>query len=1081
MYKFSLVLLAICLQASSVRISEVMSNPQGSEYENEFIELFNRSDHVMQINGWILSDGTGIDTLIHWFGPEAMKSQGYALILDPGYNYELGPYTDLIPDSIPVYTISTDASFGSGGLSNSGESVIIRNQDSSSLTQMSWTRASENGYSWERASVDSTDSVAIWVQSLNVNGTPGFRNSVMPPPWNLALNKAEVSRAVIGEPIELELTLKNTGEHEITDFSVFITYDENQNNEFENDEWNDFKTYTQTIESQGTLVLPIQIFDLQPGVHKLAVHVFTLHDDGADDNSKWVEVAGLTPVNAVSISEIMHSPTSEQQGEWIELKNISRVPVSLQGWTLSDANQTRHLITDQLLYLQPESLITLTGEVAIGEYFSLAPEQMIILNSWPTLNSSSDSVRIYDATDHSVAKAFYRGSWGDVGASLERRHLELRPFESDNWLPCIDPDGGTPSQVNGQQLTHLALRIEHVNVNMISSVGPAPVSVTILFSNQGLDTIRSLQAEAGVSVSWEGILTSFMSDSLVFLSDDIPPGFSDFPIRIFQGVVCLADTSVQIILGFPAGQIALNEIHYLPSEDQEEYLELINISSVPLCLEGWQFEDRSGTKGFIESQMTVPEGGLAVLCKDAAIMSDWINNGTPVLEVNPWPSLNNTSDSILIFDPLDRRQLSLGYDADWGGDIGKSMERLALWKHVEASTSWATCLDSTGITPGRLNSVQVPEVNVMLDKLSVLDSILFVDEQFTLQLAVTNAGREVIQGADIEVQVIQTNQTVFESRSELVPIEAGDTLRLPLDLKLDHCGWFDVLAQVYLPSDGLLSDNQCVTRVYLSCLSSPLIVNEVMPVPATEEGEWIEIYNRSDRSVDIDNWRLSDNSLSEKIIIDSTCIIPADDYLILTAVGFGEQWLSSVTNQEVPSFPTLNNTEDQVILYDPQGFQVDDLSWTEFTSMVEGRSLERIRSDYPGSDPRNWGLCLDETGSTAGRENSLDLDMLPKQLSISLSPNPFSPDGDGMADDLVIYFELPFEQGVLSMMIFDMAGRKIAEPVLVKPIGHRGQCIWQGDANYGGKAVTGLYIMKLLIDDLSGHVYEVLKKIYIVR
>ena len=87
MHKTGLVLLAICIQASDIRISEVMSNPQGSEYENEFIEIFNATDGVMQINGWILSDGNGEDSISHLSGPIGIQPAHYALIMDPGYNY----------------------------------------------------------------------------------------------------------------------------------------------------------------------------------------------------------------------------------------------------------------------------------------------------------------------------------------------------------------------------------------------------------------------------------------------------------------------------------------------------------------------------------------------------------------------------------------------------------------------------------------------------------------------------------------------------------------------------------------------------------------------------------------------------------------------------------------------------------------------------------------------------------------------------------------------------------------------------------------------------------------------------------
>ena len=211
MRRISLVLLAIALQASDIRISEVMANPQGSEYENEFIELYNTSSYVIHINGWVLSDGSGLDSLIYLSGPEGVRPYGYAVILDPSYNFDTGPYHDLMPDSTTLYTISTDATLGSGGLSNSGESVIIRSPDTSMVSQMSWSSATDNGYSWERVTMETPDSLAQWEQSLVVNGTPGYRNSRELPEFNLELVIIDIVPSEGRQAIDISLLIWNRG------------------------------------------------------------------------------------------------------------------------------------------------------------------------------------------------------------------------------------------------------------------------------------------------------------------------------------------------------------------------------------------------------------------------------------------------------------------------------------------------------------------------------------------------------------------------------------------------------------------------------------------------------------------------------------------------------------------------------------------------------------------------------------------------------------------------------------------------------------------------------------------------------
>ncbi len=410
MYKISLCMLAICLQASDIRISEVMSNPQGSEYENEYIEIYNSSNHVIYINGWILSDGNGVDTLIHFSGPTGLQVHEYALILDPGYDFISGPYLPLIPDSIPIYTISTGSSFGSSGLSNSGESVIIYNPDSSIISQMTWSSASDNGYSWERVSVKHPDSTAVWQQSLTENGTPGFLNSVTKPQHNLSLIDAVVTHTAPGEAVEILLTIRNSGENIVSDFSITSYQDDNQNGIQDTGEWNQSQKYMTPLIPEGDLELSVMLFKLEPGIHHVETWISSEGDGVSSDDTLCFQIKGPYPFDVVSITEIMSSPTSEQGGEWIEIKNLSTKPISLQGWALSDANRTRHLISDSLLFLQPDSFFTFCAKPEVLEYFTLSSDQALALDSWPTLNSASDSVRLFDATDHLIARIFYRGS-----------------------------------------------------------------------------------------------------------------------------------------------------------------------------------------------------------------------------------------------------------------------------------------------------------------------------------------------------------------------------------------------------------------------------------------------------------------------------------------------------------------------------------------------------------------------------------------------------------------------------------------------------------------------------------------------
>nr|MBC8374604.1 lamin tail domain-containing protein [FCB group bacterium] len=1073
--------LAICLHANDIRISEVMSNPQGSEYENEFIEIFNATDHVMQINGWVLSDGNGVDTISHLSGPIWIQPSHYALIMDPGYNFLTGPYPDITNDSLPVYTISTDASFGSGGLSNGGESVIIRSPDSSSSSEMSWTTSTENGYSWERVSVSSADSLSSWLQSIDINGTPGYRNSVTPPLINLSLIGIEYESLLNSEPVEILLHIKNLGEYLVSEFDVSVYRDDNQNGEKDEQEWDLNVHFNSQLITQEELQIPLTLFSLVPGLHQLEARVLVENDEIAEDDSLRFQIIGPYPKDIISITEIMFSPSPEQQGEWIELQNRSGGEVSLQGWTMSDANQTRHLISDSLLFIDSFDYLSLCASSNMTNYFGVEPREGLELNSWPALNTSSDSVRLFDATGQLVASVFYRGSWGESATSLERRHPDIYPYEEINWVASTHVDGGTPSSMNTRHLLPVEIRINEIRVETPTSIGLTQAEVFLGFQNLGIDTLYSLELESDADIYWHGVLSSFGSDSLIFPSTSLWPGYNEIPIRLIHEGEVLADTSVQVVLGYSPGQIAINEIHYLPHEDQVEFLEFVNISSMQIDLKGWSFRDGSGSRGEVMSSFLIQPDSLFLWTGDAIKLVDWAPASAKICELSSWPSLNNSSDSIVILDPLGHRMIEHAYLAPPNDEPGKSLERLALWKDQALESSWSVCQDPLGITPGRQNSMLIPPNNLAVQDVVILDSILWRDASFLAGISIINAGVSLVENAVLSLNT-QHNRTEIGEWSEMLPpIDAGDTLSWDIELISESSGWISLEVVVQSEGDGIPGDNTHIQRLFISENTSPLVINEIMPLPTNDQNEWIEIYNRSTDTVDMLGWLIADNSGSGISISDTSLLLEGDGYLVIGDDQSLGPALHSGIYQGILHFPTLNNSEDLIIIFDPQKIHMDDVSYSPSTELVLGRSLERIRPEVSGQYTGNWSVCIDDWGSTPGAENSLYLDVLSSELVVDLDPNPFTPNGDGHADQIAIHYELPFEHGLMSVMVFDMAGRKIAEPVQIKPVGHRGQVLWDGEANYGGKAVTGLYIMKLLFDDQAGKVWSRLKKVYLIR
>jgi flagellar hook assembly protein FlgD len=88
---------------------------------------------------------------------------------------------------------------------------------------------------------------------------------------------------------------------------------------------------------------------------------------------------------------------------------------------------------------------------------------------------------------------------------------------------------------------------------------------------------------------------------------------------------------------------------------------------------------------------------------------------------------------------------------------------------------------------------------------------------------------------------------------------------------------------------------------------------------------------------------------------------------------------------------------------------------------------------------------------------------------MSVSPNPFSPDGDGREDFAVVQFHLPLQVSVVRLRIYDVRGRLIRTLANNEPAGPNGEVTWDGTDDARRRARIGIYILLLeAIDDLGG-------------
>jgi hypothetical protein len=189
-----------------------------------------------------------------------------------------------------------------------------------------------------------------------------------------------------------------------------------------------------------------------------------------------------------------------------------------------------------------------------------------------------------------------------------------------------------------------------------------------------------------------------------------------------------------------------------------------------------------------------------------------------------------------------------------------------------------------------------------------------------------------------------------------------------------------------------------------------VIINEFMcdqsPVVGLPEAEFVEIFNSSSKVFNVGGWKLGD--ASSQGTLASKWLLP-NEYMILTSTSNVDSFTVATA---VSSFPSLNNSGDNIVLLSDVGVRLDsityDLSWyNDATKEGGGYSIERINPNDPCSSNDNWSASTSINGGTPGQQNSIydnSPDVLSPQIAqlIALSPN---------------YLEIHFNEGMDSLSL----------------------------------------------------------------
>jgi Lamin Tail Domain len=155
-----------------------------------------------------------------------------------------------------------------------------------------------------------------------------------------------------------------------------------------------------------------------------------------------------------------------------------------------------------------------------------------------------------------------------------------------------------------------------------------------------------------------------------------------------------------------------------------------------------------------------------------------------------------------------------------------------------------------------------------------------------------------------------------------------------------------------------------------------VIITEIFadpsPVIGLPEAEFIEIHNRSEKIINLSDWKFTDGSSTATL----SGFLQPGEYKIITATASASLFTTFGAVLGVANFPTLNNASDNLELKRSDDRLIDKVSYSDAWYRDEdkkqgGFTLELIDPANPCGEGDNWMAAETSAGGTPGTQNSV--------------------------------------------------------------------------------------------------------------
>ena len=555
------------------------------------------------------------------------------------------------------------------------------------------------------------------------------------------------------------------------------------------------------------------------------------------------------------------------------------------------------------------------------------------------------------------------------------------------------------------------------------------------------------------------------------------PALLELDVRLSDSAGNVLDTTLQLLnRQLQPGDVVFNELMADPTPvvglPEGEFVELYNTSDFPISLGGWLLSD-PGTDGILPDFVLQPK--TFVLLVPANGLALWEGYG-PVLPVNPWPALNNDQDWLRLRSNIGLLLDSAYYHVSWLGNVvkqqgGWSYERISPSSSCIDSSNWKASVHPNGGSPGQANSIFGDPLPPPLPQLQY--ALWLTGDSLLLRFSqAVQPGLLLLDG---EITLLPPSNS--PQQQWLLPMPSH--LTAATSVMLSTSDWHNCHGQASLHAQFRIGKGEVAQ-------ASELLFNEIYYRPAANGTSYFELYNASNRNIDLSKCIISaansDWQATQAIPLSNLpFVLFPGQYLVFCRDTLALQRdFGAVALQnrlQMSSWPTINQSGGRLLLLDQAGQTIHQLLYHDslhhpLLRETRGMALERLE----GSSQTDFSSAQSSIRGTPGQKNSRKYLAQDIKAGFWAEPAMIRPD---QWEQTRIQFSAAGTK-MLKIEVLDTGGRALGTLLPLQLCHGEQELFWDGTLQ-GKPLDTGTYLLQASFYQENGETGRLLQRVVVNR